>query len=145
MRPSLGKYLSGATGTLGREIAPHLDTAYARAQIGAIGMVLGFVAREADRAAETLVNEQDALRALFASAAGAPLPDDLRTRLAAAESAARASLRISDLERENAALKALLIELHEAVEQSEACAGLEAQIWNILKDGAKARVISLGR
>ncbi|HVY03294.1 MAG TPA: hypothetical protein VG983_06520 [Caulobacterales bacterium] len=143
MKPTIAQYLAGAGATLMREIAPQAD-AYGRGQIGAIGAILSFAAREADRAVDTLAREQDALRALFADAAEVPLADDLRARLREAAGGARASLRVSDLERENAALKALLIELHEAVEQRADGADLEARIWAVLNEGADARVVGLG-
>lgn len=144
MRPSIAKYLAGAGATLGREIAPQAD-AYGRGQIGAIGMILNFAAREADRAVDTLVGEQDALRALFKDAALTDLPDDLRARLREAAIGDRKSLRLSDLERETAPLKMLLIELHTAIEQRADGAALEARIWDILNDGADARVVGFGR
>jgi hypothetical protein len=147
MRPSLSKYLAGATGTLARDVSPLLESAYARAQVGSLSMVLNFVSREADRAADTLVREQDAIRALFADAAKAALPDDLCTRLREAAAGHRASLKVSELERENTGLKAVLIELHEAVEASSdpASAEIEARIWKILNDGADARIVGFGR
>ncbi|HVY02596.1 MAG TPA: hypothetical protein VG983_02980 [Caulobacterales bacterium] len=144
MKPTIAQYLAGASATLMREIAPQVDS-YGRGHLGAIGAILSFAAREADRAADTLAREQDALRALFADAAEAPFAADLRARLREAAQAPRASLRVSDLERENAALKTLLIELHEAVEARPDGAELEARIWKILNDGADARIVGLGQ
>lgn len=147
MRPSLAKYLAGATGTLARDVSPLLESAYARAQVGSLSMVLNFVSREADRAADTLVREQDAMRALFADAANAALSEELRNRLRDAAAGQRASLKVSELERENAVLKTLFIELHEAVETSSdpAAAEIEGRVWKILNDGADARIVGFGR
>lgn len=147
MRPSLAQFLMSTAATLNREIAPHvMGNRYALGNIGTIGLLMTLMAQETERAADTLVHEQDALRALFADAAKAPLPEPLRTRLAAAGvPVVRNSYRLTDLERDTAALNTLLIELHETVEPSafDWAQALERRILEVLKLGAACRALYL--
>jgi hypothetical protein len=142
MRPSLAQILMGAADTLGRDIAPlAADAPFAQGQLGAIGLILACIAQEADRAVETAILEQEALRALFADAARAPLPETLRARIAAAAREERRSLRLSDLEAQRETLTALLAELLEHVEQQhfDWAEDLEKRIWRALKAGTERR------
>ena len=147
MKPSLQHLLMGAASTLGKDVAPHIedDAPFAVGHVGTIGLILACVAQEADRAVDTAVREQDALRALFAVAAEQPLPGDLRARLAEAAQGARIGFRLSDLEAQNNPLKALLAELLETVEQErfDWAEQLEAQIWDVLRAGAERRALYL--
>ncbi len=147
MKPSISQILMGGAGALNTDIAPHIKgDPYALGAAGIIGLLMILSAQESERAADTLVSEQEALRVLFADAAGVDLPAPLRAELARAASAPAApSLRLADLESETAALKALLIRLHEALEASpfDWAEALEARIWEILKLGAACRALYL--
>ncbi|HVZ99109.1 MAG TPA: hypothetical protein VG841_02205 [Caulobacterales bacterium] len=148
MKPAFGELLMGAASTLSREVAPHVDDGepVAIGHIGTIGLILACMAQETDRAVETAVREQDAIRGLFADAAKAPLPRDLALRLkAAAADDTRPSLKLSDLERQNAKLKRLLMDLLEMLEAEhfDWAVMLEARIWDILKTGAERRALYL--
>jgi hypothetical protein len=147
MKPSMAQMLMGVASTLTRDIAPHLEnTPAAIGQVGTIGLILACIAQEADRAAETALREQDALRALFADAAESQLPEDLRQRLrGAALDDARPSLKIADLEPQNAALAELLGELLRTVEELnfDWAEKLETRIWRLLKAGADRRALYL--
>ncbi|HVY83969.1 MAG TPA: hypothetical protein VG943_02470 [Caulobacterales bacterium] len=148
MKPTLGQMLMGAASTLNDEIAPHIDDGapVAIGHVGTLGLILACMAQEADRAVETAVREQDAIRALFADAAKAPLPRDLAIRLkAAAADDARPSLKLTDLEAQNAKLKRLLMTLLETLEAEhfDWAVALEARVWTILKTGAERRALYL--
>lgn len=146
MRPTLPQILMGAADTLGRDIAPLAASApFAQGQLGAIGLILACVAQEADRAVETAILEQEALRALFADAGKHALPDPLRARVAAAAREERRSLRLSDLEAQREQLTALLGELLVHVEQEhfDWAQELEQRIWRALKAGTERRALYL--
>lgn len=145
MRPSIPQLLVGAAGTLRNVLGSVRGESYAMASMGTLGMLLVLMSQEADRAAETLVSEQDAIRALFADAATHALPEPLRTNIADAANGQRTSIRVDVLERETAELKTLLIELHAWLETSafDWAEALEARIWEILKLGAEARALYL--
>lgn len=144
MKPSLSQMMVGAATFLTREVIPNVKgDSYAIASTGTIGMMTMLMAQEVDRMADTLVVEIDAIQALFADAAKAPLPDDLKARLAEASRRPRNSLKISALQEDAAALKALLIELHVAVEASKFdwAEALEKRIWEILNLSAQCRLV----
>ena len=87
-----------------------------------------------DRAAERLVEENAALRALFADAAGEALDAALAGELRQAGAGAEASLRLSALKRNNDGLRALLIELHAHLEDLDTPGArrIEDAIWQEL-------------
>lgn len=147
MKPSLSQFLMGAAATLNRDVAPHVrGSRYALGHVGTLGLLMTLMAQETERAADTLVHEQDTLRGLFADAAKQPLAPDLRARLAAAGvPVERTSYRLSDLERDAAALNTLLIELHQAVEGNpfDWAETLEQRILEVLKLGAECRALYL--
>ncbi len=146
MRPTLSQILMGAADTLGRDIAPLAsDAPFAQGQLGAIGLILACVAQEADRAVETAILEQEALRALFADAAKVALPEHVRVRVAAAAREERKSLRLSDLEAQRESMTALLGELLEHIEQQyfDWAEDLEKRIWRALKAGTERRTLYL--
>lgn len=145
MRPSIPQLLVGAAGTIRNALGGMRGESYAMASMGTLGMLLILMSQEADRAAETLVSEQDAIRALFADAAGHALPEPLRARVAEAARGVRASLRVDVLQAETNDLKALLTELHAWLETSpfDWAEALEARIWEILRLGAAARALYL--
>lgn len=146
MKPSLSQMMVGAATFLTREMIPNVrGDSYAIASAGTIGMMLMLMAQEADRVAETLAAEIEALQALFADAAKAPLPAELKRRLAEAAALPRRSLKVSALQEDAAALKALLIELHVTVEAErfDWAEALEKRIWEILTLSAQCRQVYL--
>ncbi|MET0182594.1 MAG: hypothetical protein ABW199_06890 [Caulobacterales bacterium] len=146
MKPSMSHMLLGAAAAITRDVIGHVNgDDYARETLGTIGAMLMLMAQEAGRTADTLVTEQNALRALFADAAALPLDPNLRARLSSASAQMGGSLKIEDLSEETAQLNALLVELHEAAEASayDWAEALEARIWEVLKLGAECRAIYL--
>jgi len=146
MRPTISQMLMKSAQTLGMDIAPNVrGDSYAASKAGMIGMILILLSQEGERAADTMTREQDAIRALFAEAAHAPLDPDLQTRLAEAGAIEPRSYRLDALEVEGARLNALLIDLHEAVEASafDWAEALDKRIWEILRLGAECRAVFL--
>ncbi|MGE0828099.1 MAG: hypothetical protein AB7O04_01960 [Hyphomonadaceae bacterium] len=149
MKPSFAQILMGAAGAVVRDIAPRLqdeDDAFALGQAQIIGLLMVMAAQEADRAADTLSLETVAMRALFAEAAETPLPESFRRRLRAmAEAAPADNFTIAAQQAVAAPMKALLIELHEALEDrpDEWARPLEARVWDVLRLGADHRQIYL--
>ena len=103
------------------------------------------VREETERAAARRVDENAALRALFARAAEQVADTELRRRLGAAAASRDPSLLLSELERANAELRALLIELHAHVEEQAAqwARALDAEIWRELVASTERRRLSL--
>ena len=146
MKPEATHALERLMQALLVEIAPAVEPSYRRANVSIQAMLLLTIREEFDRAAARRVEENRALRALFAGALDAVGDSALRERLVAAASGADTSLRVPDLEADNRALRALLIELHADVESREGAEArrIEAAIWRELASSTERRKLSLG-
>ncbi len=127
------------------ELAPSQASAYRRASLALEAVLLECIREEWDRAAARRVEENAALRALFADAALTVEAAPLRARLERAARGADPSLRVADLDAANRELRGLLIELHACVEGSDAPAArrLEAAIWDELRRSTERRRLSV--
>jgi hypothetical protein len=145
MKPDPGLVLERALQALLVEIAPSVTPPYRQATVTMQAMLLSVVREEMDRAAARRVEENGALRVLFAEALPAVREAGLRERLAAAAASADASLRVPDLDAANQALRALLIELHAHVEGLEgpAARAVEAAIWRELAASTERRKLAI--
>jgi len=145
VKPEIPKVLEIVAGKLLFDVAPYVTPSYRQSSIGVTAMLLGIVREEWDRAAARRLEENAALRALFRDAAKSVTDTDLRRRLAEAAASSDASALVSELERGNDALRALLIELHAYVEQdaSPALRPLEDAIWRELLLSTERRRLSI--
>ena len=146
MKPEASHALERLMQALLTEIAPALQPPYRQASVSIQAMLLLAIREELERAAARRVEENRALRVLFADAASAVTEAALRERLAAAAASDDASLLVTELEAGNRALRALLIQLHAHV---ESLAGpdarrIEAAIWRELSASTDRRKLSLG-
>ena len=144
MKPDVPVVMRGLFGTMLMEIAPNLTAEYSAGSIGIMSMMIFMTAEEYDRAADIRAAENAEMRALFAGAAGLVEDAGLKAKLAAAAKGGGGSLRISALDKENAALAALLIELQTHAEESTSphAAGLEARIWDYIVTAADRRKLT---
>jgi hypothetical protein len=133
MTPTAPIVLNGIARTILMELAPQASGGYAAQTLQLMGALAMMLAQEWDRGAARLVEENTAIEALLADA-GTPL------------AGAAASLRISDLQARNRALRAALIALHARVEadSSPAARSLEARIWDELRASTERRVLDMG-
>jgi hypothetical protein len=146
VKPDVERTLQLLAQSLLLELGPGLAHDYARKSALLAAMLLASAAEEWDRAAERRAEENRALRELFRAAAERGVGDAaLRDRLDAAARATDASLRVSELERTNAELRALLVELHAHVEQlaSPDAREIEARIWDELRRSTERRRLSM--
>jgi len=128
------------------EVVPQLPTSYAQQALSGGATILAAAREELDRAAGRRIEENRALRRLFAEARGVVTDADLAARLAEAAASEEGSLLISDLDRANQALRALLIRLHEHVESlsGDGARRLEKAIWAELRVSTERRRSMLG-
>jgi len=86
------------------------------------------------------------LRRIFTAASEVVESGELRRKLEDAARGEDASLGVSDLERGNADLRGLLIELHAHVEElgSESSRALEQEIWRELAASTERRKLAIG-
>ncbi len=141
MKPDVDRFIEVAAMYLIAQLPPALGSKYEQSNVTTLGALLAVLREEFDRASARRVDENRALRRLFAEAA--PVVEDagLRTRLEDAAASEDGSLLVSDLERGNAALRALLIDLHAHVEQltTPAAKRIETAIWNELVTSTERR------
>lgn len=142
MKPEVGTIL----GLTAQKIAMGISeqgAAFAQGTVGLLSMMLAISANEYDRAADIRVNENRDIRALFAELARDVADTGLREELKAAATRSDPSLRISDLNDANYALRRLLTRLQIHAEEHGA---LDAQkrIWAVLKALAQRRLVQLG-
>ncbi len=141
MKPNVPTVMMRSFERILTDIAPHLSSEYAVGSSSVIGLMMFQTATEFERAAEIRVQENAAMRTIFADAAAVLPSGDLRTRVEEAAASQDPGLKISELDQANDALSGLLIELQayaETVEGEEA-RKLETQIWDELARAAVAR------
>ena len=145
MKPGVEKVLEVLAGSLMIEVAPHVSPSYRQSSVGVSAILLTMIREEWDRAASRRVEENAALRALFREAAPVVTDTELRRRLEAAAAGTEKSLRISDLDPANDALRALLIDLHAHVEElgSPAAKQIDNAIWKELVTSTERRKFAL--
>lgn len=141
MKPTPDLVLNHAFAKVAMEMGPALPAGYGQGSATLTGVLLLMVSQEFNRAADIRAKENAAMRALFAEVAPS-LGGDLGTRLNAAAEATDADINVATLDRSNAALKALLIELQVHAERASAQA-LEMRILKLLSEAAAARQIFL--
>jgi len=145
MKPDVDSTLQLIAASLMTEMAPKISDDYTQRNSMLTAMLLQMAAEEWDRAAARRVEENRALRRLFADAAAEIDDPGLRARLEAASREEEEGLRISELNRSNEGLRRLLIELHSHVEEidSEAARRIEAAIWKELRISTERRAFAM--
>lgn len=146
MTPDVSRFLEVASVHLLTRSLPAVGDAYEQSALGALAVLLSVVREDFDRAAERRVAENAALREIFAQAVDIVEDPALRGQLEAAAGKGEPSLRVSDLERVNSELRALLIMLHAEVETLDggAARDCEVGIWRELAASTERRRIAIG-
>jgi hypothetical protein len=142
MRPEVGTILGLTVQKLATGIGDE-GAQFAQGTVGLLASMLTLSAKEYDRGADIRFTENRAIRALFAELAPSVTDSALRKELHDASVASDSSLRISDLNEANYALRRLLTRLQIDAEEHNA---REAQkrIWAVLKALAQRRLVQLG-
>jgi hypothetical protein len=143
--PDVATVLGGLARTLMIDLGAEVKSPYGALTIQLGAGLLAMIAQESDRAAARLVEENEALSALFEAADVAVADPTLREAMQGARANAPASLLVSDLRRRNRELRALLIRLHDHVETLDDARGraLEAAIWSELAASVRRRQLDL--
>lgn len=146
MKPDPQRVLEQTAAQLAMDIAPAVQPRYRQAGVGMLAGLLVAVREEFDRAAARRVEENAALRALFAEGARVAVDAALAERLRAGAATRDESLRVPDLDAGNRALRALLVALHAHVETlaTPEARALDAAIWRELARSTERRKLSLG-
>lgn len=146
MKPDPQRVLEQTVQNLLVDVLPSLQPRYRQAGLAISAGLLMSVREEFDRAAARRVEENAALRALFARGASVVTDTALAARLRAAAATRDESLLVPALDATNRELRALLIELHAQIEAlaTPAARELDAAIWRELVASAARRRLSSG-
>jgi hypothetical protein len=141
MRLTGERVLEGVADALRDQVSPHLGDPFAAEAARMAQSLIAIVGRAGEDAAAIRVAENAAIRVLFARAAGVVTDAGLAGRVAAAACSADPGLKISELDAETGRLRALLVELHSALEVHEGpeARALDQAIWRALRDFEMAR------
>jgi len=142
MRPEVGTILGLSVQKLAMGITQE-GAAFAQGTVGLLSMVLSLSAKEYERGADIRFKENREVRALFAELAPAVEDSRLRAELTEASESRDASLRISDLNDANYALRRLLTRLLIDAEEHGALPA-QKRIWAVLNALAERRLVQLG-
>lgn len=142
MKPDVGAIL----GLTAQKIAMGISeegAAFAQGTVGLLTIMLTLSAKEYERGADIRATENREIRALFAELAPPVADTGLRKELLAAAAGNDPSLRISDLNEANYALRRLLTRLQIHAEEHGA-RDAQKRIWAVLKALAQRRLVQLG-
>jgi len=144
MTPDTRAIIADLAARMGAVYAPDLKSPYLAGSAGLTAAVLMMVAQEGDRTAHRLVEENRAIRALFAAAAPLSPPADLAERLRTLAGGEDVDLHVSALQGANDALRRVLTDLHAFVEGETGAAAraLENAIWAELAASTRRRAFS---
>jgi hypothetical protein len=140
--PDPGKVLLAISAALGGQVLPEVKTPFGQQTVGLSAMLLVLLAQDYDRVAARLAEENLAVLGLLRRARALVADPALQERIAALEAnAPNADLAVSALERENDALRGVLIDVHAGVESmpGDEAAALNTAIWAELCQSARRR------
>lgn len=141
MRPDPGRVLQGVAVNLLTNVMQEIRTPFGLQTVGIAGSLAMMTAEEFDRAADRLVSENRAVRAILAD--GLPLVsgDNAAAVSAAIATPPAAGFKVSSLLAENDAVRAGLIALHAGVEQAATpeARAMDERIWAELIESTRRR------
>jgi hypothetical protein len=146
MKPDPTTVLDGVSATLIVDVIPHIAASYGQQAVAGCATLLAAARDEIERGVARRVDENRALRRLFADAGPAVADAELAAALAAAVEGQDTSLLLTDVDLANRALRALLLRLHVHVEALSTAAArrVEAAIWQELRASTERRKSVLG-
>jgi len=145
MIPDAPTVLGGLARVLLTDLAAEVTSPYGNLTIQLGAGLLAMIAQDTERAAARLVEENDAIVALFRAGDGVVQDAALREALRAASGATATSLLLSDLRDRNRELRRLLTCLHAHVEDLDGVRALSLaeQIWSELVASTRRRQLDL--
>jgi hypothetical protein len=143
MIPEVDQILGISAGQLMAGVIPLLPDSYSQGSTAVVSFLMLFAAQEYERGAEIRAADNADMRGVFAALAPLVGDAELKRKLDEAADALDVSLRISALNKSNAQLRALLIELQAHLEMQDGRAARDGEtcIWDILKASAARRLI----
>ena len=142
MRPDPPVVLQGIAVSMFTQVVPDVRTAFGQSLAGTVGMLNLILAQEFDRAADRLVKENVVLVDLLEDAARVVGDDSLGQRVAGCrKELSPDGFLVSTLQAANDRLRAVLIDVHAAVEatEGEAAEAMNERIWDELRESTRRR------
>jgi len=143
--PDVPTVLTGIVRSAMMDLTSETDSPYRQFTLQMMSALLMMISQEFDRAAARLIDENDALVALFRDAQSAVRDDALRAALRDAVAAPSPPVLVSALRERNRPLRDLLIRLHVHVETLDgpAARALDERIWAELAASTRRRHMDL--
>lgn len=146
MKPDPTTVLDGVSATLIVDVIPHIGTSYGQQAVAGAATLLAAARDEIERGVARRVEENRAMRRLFADGRDAVADPELAAALRDAAEGQDGSLMLTDVDLENRRLRGLLLRLHVHVEELATAPAkrVEAAIWRELRASTERRKSVLG-
>jgi Rad3-related DNA helicase len=137
--------LKTVTASLATEYLPNVVKDHERLGLFFSIFLLGAAAEETERAAHRRIEENNALREIFAQSLPVIEDKDLKSRLQLAVAKTEVDYRVTALDELNCELQEALIDLHAHVEtlEGDRARAIEKAIWQELEEWTKRRESSV--
>lgn len=148
MRPDVPRVLNGIAMSLSTEVMREVQTPFGQNALSYAAGLLVMIGEEFDRAAARLVEENAAILAILARAQSSLEEPGLQDRIARELGEVPGEdLRVSALQAENDRLRALLVDVHAAVEGTTGAEAeaLDRLIWDELRESTRRRHLTMMR
>lgn len=148
MRPDVPRVLNGIAMSLSTEVMREVQTPFGQNALSYAAGLLVMIGEEFDRAAARLVEENAAILAILARAQSSLEEPGLQDRIARELGEVPGEdLRVSALQGENDRLRALLVDVHAAVEGTTGAEAeaLDRLIWDELRESTRRRHLTMMR
>ena len=141
MRPQADHILRTTATTLITQYLPGIEKEHERYELGLSALLMMVVSEEFDRAAHRRIEENHALRRIFAESLSVIKDDDLKRRVERASERTEDNYHMSALDKLNCELQEVLIELHTHIEalEGEGARNINEAIWTELENWTKRR------
>ena len=145
MRPQADQILRTTATTLITQYLPGIKKDHEKTELALSALLMMVVAEEFDRAAHRRIEENHALRRIFAASTFVIKDDDLRKRVEEASEREEDSHHISALDKCNCEMQEVLIELHTHIEalEGEGARNINEAIWTELENWTKRREFAI--
>ena len=145
MRPEPDQILRTAATTLITQYLPGIEKDHEKTDLGLSALLMMVVSEEFERAAHRRIEENKALRRIFAESLSVIKDDDLKKRVKEASEKVEDNYHMSVLDKLNCELQEVLIELHTHIEalEGEGARNINEAIWVELENWTKRREFTI--
>ena len=145
MRPQADHILRSTATTLITQYLPGIEKDHEKTELALSALLMMVVSEEFEGAAHRRIEENHALRRIFAGSLSVIKDDDLKRRVERASEKAEDNYHMSALDKFNCELQEVLIELHTHIEAlaGESARNINEAIWTELENWTKRREFTI--